>query len=254
MIAINSALFYTLMKNRFGSMLNLEVEWRSRVEQGIQQKGTARDKSTIGKWVKTAGFPAQEDAIFGLSATLDVDPIALLDINEEFVKITFPRERILIQLMKSHKTPLKSLHPLFLPAWRWPNNKLLHRYFNRDWFTQEYSYDPDNTLEGFAAFHMIAKDRGPSPVPRVYHFAYKVKGARDGLWRPYGIVLGYDGRNQLIHERGDYFETNDPRSADNVVAQTYFGPAATYFKISSVHDFNLQVGNPSKETEAVCFR
>ena len=79
-ISLNADLVHALIEERFGSIADLAVEWEERVASGIQRVGRPRNRASIYRWLKS-GLPSHRDDVLGFAAALDVDPVALLDID-----------------------------------------------------------------------------------------------------------------------------------------------------------------------------
>ena len=249
---VNAPLIRALIAERFQSVDELEVEWEERVRSGAQRLGRARDRSTVYRWIDR-GLPAKRDDIFGFAAVLDIDPVALLDLEGEQVQPRFAEERRLFQLGLTHLSPLSPFWSLYTPGAHWPSPEVARNYFGRAWCAQEFSHGPATIANVYAAVNLQSIVEPGSVAPRTYHFAYRRSGARDGMWRPYGTVIGYRQEVCLISESGDFQKRPDERSSGAVVAETYFGQGPADFRIASLHDFDCSVQAPSSEPAAVRF-
>lgn len=251
-IPLNQDLVRELIDQRFGSVDDLVVEWEARVASRIQRVGRPRDRSTIYRWIEK-GLPTRRNDIFGFAGVLDVDPVAMLDIDIAYIERVFPRERRLFQLGYANQSPLSPFWPIFVPGPAWPDEEIAQNYYGRSWCTKEFVHDLSQTTDDYAAVYlqtMVETDLGE---PRTYHFAYRRHGARDKMWRPYGTVVGYRNKVRLVSESGDFQEVSDDRSSTLVVAETHFGKGPAEFRIASLHEFELRFEVPSRETNCVQF-
>lgn len=251
-IPLHTELVRALIQQRSGSIDGLVVEWEERVASGVQKVGDPRDRSAIYRWLQK-GLPLNRDDVLGFAGVLDVDPIAILGINGPFIEEHFAKERRLFQLGSEHRSPFSPFWPIYIPGPGWPNGEIASNYYARSWFAEDFAHDPSRIENVYAAVHLKAAARDYPLVPRTYHFAYRRTGARDGMWRPYGTVIGYHHEVCLISESGDYQKLSDERSNETVVAETFFGPGPAEFRIASLHDFRVEVTTPSEEEGAVRF-
>lgn len=252
-VPLNKGLVRALIEQRFRSIDELVVEWEDRVARGRQRVGKSRDRSAIYRWIQQ-GLPSNRDDVLGFSAVLDVDPIAILGIDESFLDQYFAKERRRVLSGLDRRSPLTPFVPIYSPGPAWPNEEVAHSYYGRSWFAENFEHGPEKIANVYAAVHLVAVARGDSLVPRTYHFAYRRTGARDGMWRPYGTVIGYQKEVCLISESGDYQKISDDRSNEMVVAETYFGSGAAEFRIASLHNFSIRLEAPSQEKSAVRFQ
>lgn len=251
-VHLNRELIRALIEERFRSVDVLVVEWEERVRTGAQRTGRARDRSTVYRWLER-GAPSKRDEIFGLAGVLDVDPVALLDIEGGQVQGRFAEERRLFQLGLTHLSPFAPFWSLYTPGPHWPSAEIANTYYGRSWFVQEFSHDPTKIVNTYAAVHLLSASREAGLAPKTYHFAYRRTESPDGMWRPYGTVIGYRHEVCLISESGDFQRQPDQRSSRTVVAETYFGQGPADFCLASLHGFEISVEAPSSEPASVRF-
>src|SRR3546814_18598908 len=91
-VPLRGDLVLSLIKRRFQSIDGLVAAWVERVDSRIQKVGKARDRATIYHWLDK-GLPSTRHDLFGFAAVLDVDPVALLDLSEEYIKTSYGRGR-----------------------------------------------------------------------------------------------------------------------------------------------------------------
>ena len=249
-IPIKAELVKVLIETRYGSIDDFLVHWEHRVEARRQKTGSARNRATLYRWLRQ-GIPSREDDIYGFSAALGVDPVAILNLSREFVERTFSKERLWFQLNAVSRSPLAPLWLLYRPSPSWPNTEITHRYYGHAWHTLDFDHDPQVRANVYAAVKMTTD--ATAPLPRVYHFAYRGTNARDSMWRPYGSVIRFSAKTVLVSESGDYQEDTLARSADFCVAETHFGEGPAEFRVASLHPFTGSVSAPSLEDGAVRF-
>ncbi len=251
-IPLRRELVRALIERRFSSVGDLVVAWEEWVSSGAQKVGTARNRATIYRWLDK-GLPGNRSDIFGFAAMLDVDPVALLDITEDYIRKGYGRERRLFQLGMANRAPLAAFWPIYTPGPGWPNAEVSHPYYGRAWCTADFAHDPATIANVYAAIHLRSKLADDPIVPRTYHFAYRRTGSPDGMWRPYGTVVGYEGEVCLLMENGTYQRQPETRSPAVVVAETWFGPGPAEFRVAALHEFEVTVQVPSEERGVVRF-
>lgn len=251
-ISLNADLVRALIEQRFGSIAGLAVEWEERVAASTQRVGKPRDRASIYRWLKI-GLPSHRDDVLGFAAALDVDPVALLDIDATAIERHFAKERWLFQLRSVHRSPLAPLWAIYAPGPAWPNEEIVRNYYGRSWHTEGCVHDPQKIANVYAAVHLGAREVDTTLLPQAYHFAYRRSGARDGIWRPYGTVIVCRDTARLISESGDYQRITQDEEMNRVVVETYFGPGPAEFRIASLHDFAIRLEVPSKQQGCLRF-
>ena len=250
-ISLNADLVHALIEERFGSIADLAVEWEERVAAGVQRVGKPRNRASIYRWLKS-GLPSHRDDVLGFAAALDVDPVALLDIDATAIEQHFAKERWLFQLRSVHRSALAPLWAIYQPRPSWPNEEIAHNYYGRSWCTEDFAHDPQKIANVYAAVQLSATEADTAFFPHAYHFAYRRPNARDGIWRPYGTVVAYRDEVRLISESGDYQSIERSDESGLVVVETYFGPGPAEFRVASLHGFTVRLEVPS--TQQGCLR
>jgi hypothetical protein len=249
-VPINKDLVTSLIQARFGSVDELQIEWEHRIDSRIQKIGRSRDRATIYRWL-THGLPTKQDEVYGFAAAIGVDPIILLDFDE-ILQGKFEREKHLFMKNIPQRAILAPFWSMYRPASIWPVERLTIDYFDSNWVVREFNHDPRLRSNYYAAVYLHdRKDAGPA-IPVAYHFAYRRIGARDNLWRPYGVVIGFDSNVILVAESGYQQKIFDHRSKLCVVVETFFGPGPASFRVASMNNFDLDIQTPS--TEHLCVR
>lgn len=250
-IPLNRELVRSLIERRFGSIDGLVVAWEERVASGAQKTGRARSRAALYRWLDK-GLPSNRDDIFGFAAVLDVDPVALVDLTEDYLRKQFGKTRRLFQLGMATRSPLSPFWPIYIPGPGWPNAEVSFPYYGRPWCTVDFVHDL-TVKDVYAAVSLRSSAADEFLIPRTYHFAYRGIGNLDEMWRPYGTVVGYQGEVRLIKENGDFQRCRDERSPITVIAETHFGAGAAEFRVASLHDFDVDVQMPSEEHGVVRF-
>ena len=251
-IPLRTEMIKDLIAHRFGGVDDLVVEWEERVRTGQQKIGKARNRGTVYRWLDE-GLPSRKEDILGFAALLDVDPVALLRIDDEFVRLHYGRERRLFQLGILGQSQLAAFWAIYIPGGSWPDRSIARSLYGRDWATRDYSHDPALVSNVFACFKFTPSTVAAEWSPWVVHFAYRRAGARDGMWRPYGSVLRIGPTVLLISESGDLQERTLGETASSIAVETHFGPGAAEFRVASLHAFELDVEAPSREACSLRF-
>jgi hypothetical protein len=251
-IPLRTEMIRDLIADRFGAVDDLVVEWEERVRAGRQKIGKARNRGTVYRWLDE-GLPSRKEDILGFAALLDVDPVALLRIDDEFVRLYYGRERRLFQLGILGQSQLAAFWAVYIPGGSWPDPSIARTLYGRDWTTVEYRHDPALVSNVFACFSFKPEALAGACSPWVVHFAYRRAGARDGMWRPYGSVIRIGRTVSLISESGDLQENTMDDTASPIAVETFFGPGAAEFRVASLHKFELKVAVPSQDADSLRF-
>lgn len=259
-IPINKAFVSELINGRWDTVDELEKGWAERVGIGHQKVGTARDRATIYRWL-TQGLPNKRDEIFGLSAALGIDPMVMLDLESSAFQKLLKLEWVFFLANMENRARMSALWPLVRPSAHWPNLSVSHDYYSCNWTTIEVRHDAASLCNVYAQFRLHADpDEDQKSTHRIYYFAYRRHGARDGFWRPYGIVRKRGFEAICVGHNGDMMEQPDGRPTvtkvdDNGVldVETFFGPGPADFKIACIHPFALECIVPSRAASCLRF-
>lgn len=251
-IPIDTSFLRELIRHRWDSVDELAIGWADRCDARIQKAGRARDRATIYRWLKL-GLPNRRDEVLGLCAALDVDPFVLVDLDSGAFSRLFERERLLFLLNRANASRLSALWSLVRPAPHWPDARVSHDYYARDWTTFDFVHRAEAAINVFALFRLCEPfGQADTDRNRTYYFAYRKLGATDGLWRPYGIVRQRGREAICLAEMGHIqkCELDDP---DRVDVETFFGPGPAEFRVAALHQFEAEVVVPSQGTGALRF-
>tara|TARA_R100001039_G_C1846980_1_gene107166 strand:- start:1067 stop:1867 length:801 start_codon:yes stop_codon:yes gene_type:complete len=203
-----------------------------------------RNRSSIYTWLNR-GAPPGTDALLGLAAMLDADPLTIFDFerNGYFDRFTQLREQIYFYVVGGGR--FRSILDLMAPRQSWPNDSLAKTYFGRPWFNEHFEHRAGTELNNFADVD-ITFDNSNRYAPKCIHIAYRRANSRDKLWRYYGTVQKFRGKTRLFSESGAYVEETDEQENDNSLKfKTYFGATHVEFRVASLHAFACNVQFPS---------
>lgn len=250
-IPIEASLVQQLIQQHWDSVDELALGWEERCRCGIQKTGAHKDRATIYRWLKQ-GLPNRRDEIFGLAAALDVDPFAIVNVDDGSFLRLFERERMLFLLNQHTASRLSALWPLLRPSRHWPDQLISHDFYARDWSIFDFDH-PAEDIRNVYAHISIRPERDQSrEMLSVFYIAYRRAGALDGLWRPYGIIRQRGGTAEVIAEMG-YRREIALASSDQIDVETFFGPGGAHFRVASLHSFKAQVTAPSHCEQALRF-
>ena len=211
-----------------------------------------RTRSAIYSWL-SKGAPPETDAVLGLAAMLDVDPLTIFDFhrNGYFDSFNKLREQIYFYIVGGGR--FRSILDLMAPRELWPNDGLAKKFYQRSWVRKDFEHRADGTINDFADIH-IDFPQSTKFAPRCIHIAYRRAKSRDKLWRYYGTVQKFRGKTRLFSESGAYVEDIEAQPTDQgFVFKTYYGATHVEFRVASLHDFALDVVFPSKSGTAFLF-
>ena len=259
-IPVSKEFVQKLIRERWNGVNELEQGWVERVADGIQKIGAARDRASIYRWL-SRGLPNDRDPIFGFAAVLGVDPLALFDLDSPKFQNLLKLEWFFFLANMGSKGKLSAIWPLVRPAVHWPNSLISNDFYGCRWTTVEFSHAADSVCNVYAQLRITGDPHEHEETAhRIYYFAYQRRGARDGLWRPYGIVRKRGREAICLGHNGDMWEDaqgNPTRiRVDNggvLDVETFFGPGPCQFKVACLHPFALEVIAPSKAQTALRF-
>lgn len=258
-IPIHKRFVTELISGRWDGVDELERGWSERVEAGLQKIGSGRDRGTIYRWL-SRGLPNKRDEIFGLAAALGIDPIVLLDIESNGFQKLLKLEWIFFLANMESRGRMSALWPLIRPSAHWPNLSISHDYYSCKWTTIEFRHPARDLCNVYAQIQLCGDpDEDQVSAHRIYYFAYRRHGARDGLWRPYGIVRKRGLETICLGHNGDMMEQPDGQptmvkidESGILDVETFFGPGPSDFKVACLHPFTLELIVPSQAK--VCLR
>jgi hypothetical protein len=200
--------------------------------------GEVPSEATLYRWMK-GGLPKSSEALMGLAAALDVDPFALLTVPKEEMREAIDELLELVQRV-SLPAPLSFAKGFFGRQRDWPPRVFATQHYGREWQTREFVHDPAVARNFYQSIELRGSGAGPGRV-QVFHFAYRQKHLFAERWLQYGSVVRSDGAALLWHINGHREERRLRTLDEPAVAETWFGPAAVDFRVSSLHPFALAV-------------
>ena len=251
-LPLQAELVRALIRERFGSVDDLVIQWQEARRIGKQRAGRPRERATLYRWLDN-GVPSNRSDIFGLAGMLDADPVSLLRIDERLVTRYFRMERARVSLETLNRNGLAAFWALYAPGPAWPPDSIARDYFDREWSAHEFAHDHRMATNAYVTVGLDSDLGRASSQPRAYHFAYRRTGARDGMWRPYGTVLGYDDKALLISESGDFQSLQTAGANRRIAVDTYFGAGEAEFRVASLHDFRLLLAPASDDGDRLRF-
>lgn len=240
-IRVNPALAHRLFEQKFGGIENFVEEWRDVSQPMVGSDMSSRSVKTVYGWLNK-GFPMNQDTLFSFFGALDVDPVALIDIDRSELRKNFGRLRQAIMLGGLNAGGFRPLFDLFRPSAGWPDSGLAQQYFRRDWTRFDFIHDAVAVKSTDVTITVRGDNSVPVSWPRAFHIAYRRQSNADGLWRPYGTVLSRFDEAILVHENGNIQRTEQPaRTSHQLSFKTHFGPAPAEFRLASFHPFQSTV-------------
>lgn len=236
---VDTKLAHRLFDEKFGGIENFGKEEIDFTETVVKTTRPSQPSATkIYRWLKD-GLPSSRNTVFGFFGTLDVDPVAMIDLDKSELQRIFGRLRHAFMMGGFNAGGFGVLFDIYKPSPDWPDNSLAQQYYARDWII----FDFDHPAEDFKNSHVTLTLRGDDSVsagwPRAYHIAYRRYQNADGLWRPYGVVFSRFNEVVLAHENGHIQTIELPyQSEHNVKFKTYFGGGPAEFRICSLHPFS----------------
>jgi hypothetical protein len=156
---------------------------------------------------------------------------------------------------------MSAIWPLIRPSAHWPNLAISHDYYSCKWTEIEFRHPALDPCNVYAQVRLRGDpDEDQVSAHRIYYFAYRRQGARDGFWRPYGIVRKRGLQAICLGHNGDMMELPDGQPTTVQIAEngdldveTFFGPGPTDFKVVCLHPFSLQLVVPSQAKNCLRF-
>lgn len=252
-IPLDGDLVRRLIRARYGSIDEFEAAWEGQLGASRKASGRSRSRSTIYRWIDE-GFPTTKGDYLAFTGTLDVDPFALLRLERDAFQAHFASERRFLQLGSPAASLLAPVWPILQPGPHWPNQSVASRCYGRPWTVFEFAHPALDGGGYYAGVVLTDEGRSAPAAPIAYHFAYRRKGALDGMWRPYGAVVDFGGRAVLVSESGGFVEAVRPEGADGaVVVETWFGPGPAEFRVASLHAFRGTLDDGAGRTPRLRF-
>lgn len=234
-----------LITRRFGSVAEFARAWAAADEK------TAKDRTSIYRYLDK-GISSATMAIYEMCGELDVDPVALLDLERGKMLSDFERLRLSFYYGGPAIKKLKPLVPMFMPGPEWPSDEIPIKYYGRPWCVSRFTHDAKGETGKYALVKINKSSEVEDYVPLAFHFAYRRLGATDRSWRPYGSLIHLAPTTTLISEAGDFQQAQESL-VGSVHAETHFGDGPAEFKLVSLHEFRVEIEFPSRAEMTVRF-
>lgn len=247
----------------------LIVDWEERAAELGVTCPPAPSRSTINSWMAD-GFPGfkrtRKNADTGkveinpkfyqalmFCSLLDVDPLAIFDLERNGYKSRFGKFRKAIQYGFGGLGAYAPLFEMYAPDEIWPNDDLLRKYWNKNWCSFEF----DNKNYFKSNDYCLIKvnfDNSPRELPRAVHISYRRWDVhrKDTMWRFYGSVVANGNNLELFNEGGFYAEMQRLPGSD-IQFRTYFGGRNVEFRLVSLHEFSWEPEFPFNDMEVIGF-
>jgi hypothetical protein len=238
---IDARLAKDIIERDFGGMAGFADAWAGRDAQLGRKAPLARDGKTIYGWLAD-GLPKRRETVFDFFAMLDVDPVAILDLERNGFPESFGRLRLSFLLGGAAAGAFRPLFELYRPGPAWPDSEIADRFFDRGWTVRDFVHSADPVANRYATIH-VRWNEAPAR-PAAWHIAYRRVLNNDAMWRPYGTVIVRDAMRILIHENGfTQQEAVTPEQPD-LRFQTFFGPSDVQFRLASLTPFDIGIDFP----------
>jgi hypothetical protein len=241
-IPLNGVLLKQLISKRFtDGVTGIQDAWHARFTDGSgDDEAEVPNRSTIYRW-RQGRWPGSKTELVRLSSLLDIDPLCLLDINEDNAPEAMA---VLYQSYQSKRWAPQALSLLsdFVGHKQdWPPKYVSEEYYGRDWSIREFEHD----LTLGKNFYPLIQIAGSPTVyenrPQVFHFAYRHNALFGLQWVQYGYVLRYGKDCRLISINGHIESAQALAPEFPTLVETFFGPSPTIFRIASLHEFTVEI-------------
>lgn len=212
----------------------------------------ARTRSALYEWLKN-GAPPEADAVLGLAAMLDADPLTIFDFerNGYFTNFSRLREQVYFYVMGGGR--FQTILNLLAPRRIWLNDQLALQFYGRPWIAIEFEHYADALTNDYADVH-ISFPHSTRSAPRCIHVAYRRANSRDKIWRYYGTVQQFRSKTRLFSESGAYVEEiEEAKTKEGFVFKTYFGATRVEFRVACLHQFECKVKFPAESSTLFLF-
>lgn len=179
-----------------------------------------------------------------LAGALDLDPFVLFETTpDSYATLCLAlMQKIAVRNVGPLGSELAWAHDLIVPSRDWPPRGIATRYFNnnRQWRTQDFCHTASEARNYFQRVSITAEHR-EFAEPQVWHFAFRVPGAKRPVWTPYGFIERERERVRLYQFRGHMAELEIPLDSKSFVVETWFGIGPAEFRVASLHRSNLAI-------------
>lgn len=203
---------------------------------------------TVWRWINNPSgpFPKHADAILALAGALDLDPMALWDMEDDEFRRRVHTFAVAIvrRRWKDQDRTFMFLEQMLDCAGEWPADRLARHYYRRPWVVRNVSHDARRQRNYYGHF-LIAPETLSERAPQLWHFAFRDAPARGirGMngWYVYGSVEAYGEKITLRNYNGKVSRCALKSSGGPFVVETWFGQGSADFRIASLHSFQLSM-------------
>lgn len=211
--------------------------------QAIWDANGGPDRTTIYRW-RNGALPRSSGEYLRLCGLLDIDPFALLRVNEDAVPDAFDRLLTIFDDSRPSIPPaLAFARDFFGRLQNWPPIKAMSQsYPNLRWHKAEFEHDPKGRKNYYKQL-LIKPSEDHIVSLQVFHFAFRHPDLFGKRWLQYGLIKRLRHKSILIHING-HNEFIDMASLNSTIpVETYFGEGPAIFQIASIHPFYLEEPN-----------
>ncbi len=247
-VSLNGTLLEQLIEGEFSGKVERFLDHWEAAHSKIISKPP--DRSSIYRWMK-GQLPRSSQSFLSLCGLLDVDPFAMLSVNEDKLSSTIPELLNAVQLRQWRQPALGFFTDFFGRQTSWPPRSISEDYFSRSWSMEDFEHDPEHRDNYYPTIVIGGSEQIHLHKPQVFHFAFRSPDLFGKRWLQYGFVERCGKQVRLVHINGhvERYETEDISNLSHV--ETWFGAGAAIFRIASLHPFSLKVTD--KQTNA-CVR
>jgi len=206
--------------------------------QGSEDGNDTIDKTTVHRWMN-GQLPKNAKRFMRLAGVLDVDPFALLAVDERLVSAAAETMLEVVQHENGTPAPLQMLRGFFGRIKEWPPADLAADHYGRAWTTHEFRHEARERRNVYQAVEIIGKPI--SMRPQVFHFAFRSDGRFSSRWLQYGFVMRRGKTDVLRHIFGYSQRLPVAVPGAPIRVNTWFGEGAATFKIASLHAFSVSL-------------
>jgi len=247
MIALRHSWLYELTTRKFNGSLALIQAW--------PRAFVPPHRTTLWRWLK-GRVPVPPDQVLPLAGALDLDPFVLFETTpDSYATLCLAlMQKIAVRNVGPLGSELEWAHDLIVPSRDWPPRKIATRYFsnNREWMTQDFCHTAREGRNYFQRVSITAEHR-EFAEPQVWHFGFRVPGAKRPVWTPYGFIERERDCIRLYQFRGHTAELETPPNTKSFVVETWFGIGPAEFRVASLHRFKLAIVQ-SADSSTRCLR
>lgn len=195
-------------------------------------------KATVYRWIK-GQLPKSSSALLRLCGVLDVDPFALLKVDDRNLAEVIDQLIEIVQKSSSKPAPLQLIRNFFGRHKNWPPEGIATTYFKRSWHVQEFRHDPRVRHNLHSRIGLTCSPEGLDLRPQIVHFASRYEEWFGGRWLHYGFVSRHAALAKLSCINGFTQEIALRAVDDPTPVKFWLGPNEMIVRAASLHPFTL---------------